>query len=219
VIGIVQVGAQAMADRYSYLPSLGLFIAVVWGLYDLMVLIGLSPLSRVGRFSIATAVVGAITLCALVARQQVWYWQNEETLFGHCYEVTGPNPVACFFLGVVAYGHGQRQSAIDNFTMVIEQDPGNDAALKFLADLLLSRDLNKSIACYAQAVTIKPDSVDYRIAFAFALTTKGDLASLHLAEDQLQQVLQLDPTNAQAHIGLADVHARIQKIRANTPGH
>ncbi len=88
VIGIVQIGAAGMADRYTYFPSIGFFLAIVWGIADLI------P-ARVA--AIAGAIVVAIF--AVTAHVQVSYWKNTETLFEHTLAVTGPNPVAEYVLG------------------------------------------------------------------------------------------------------------------------
>ena len=87
VIGIVQIGAASMADRYTYFPSIGLFVAIVWGLGDL-----LSP--RVA------AIAGAIGVLffALLAFVQTSYWKNTDVLFTHTLAVTGPNPIAEYVL-------------------------------------------------------------------------------------------------------------------------
>jgi len=84
----VQIGAAGMADRYTYFPSIGLFLAIVWGVADLI------P-ARVA--AIAGGIVVAIF--AAMAHVQVSYWKNTETLFEHTLAVTGPNPIAEYVLG------------------------------------------------------------------------------------------------------------------------
>lgn len=88
VIGIVQIGAAGMADRYTYFPSIGLFIAIVWGVADLV------PHR-------AAALAGALALVILAAAAfiQTSHWSNTDTLFTHTLEVTGPNPIAEYTLG------------------------------------------------------------------------------------------------------------------------
>ncbi len=88
VIGIVQIGAASMADRYTYFPSIGLFIAIVWGAADIL------P-ARVAAFAGA-----AVTLIfAVLAFVQTGYWKDTGALFTHTLAVTGPNPVAEYLLG------------------------------------------------------------------------------------------------------------------------
>ena len=93
VIGLVQVGEQAMADRYTYIPSLGVLILTVWGAYEL---------TRRWRYQvIALSVAGsaAIVLCLALTRQQLGYWQDSEALFRHALEVTENNYLAHNNLG------------------------------------------------------------------------------------------------------------------------
>lgn len=88
VIGIVQVGSQSAADRYTYIPSIGLFIAVTWGAADLAAR-GRAPRSLVGAG--AAAVLGA---CVFLAFRQIGYWRNSETLFQHTLALDPPNLIA-----------------------------------------------------------------------------------------------------------------------------
>jgi hypothetical protein len=213
VIGIVQIGGQAMADRYSYLPSIGLFMSTVWGLGDLLVRCGSPTRSWLRRGMASLLAVAVITTYSILARRQVWYWQDTETLFVHSYEVTGPNPVACYIIGTSAYFRGDLRAAVDNLDVVIEQDPGNDRAAKLLGDIWVRSDVNKATDYYKQAVDLKPAKLDYRIALAAAYARQGDAASLQAAADQLRAALRLDPANAQARAGLDDVQTRIRHSR------
>ena len=87
VIGIVQIGAASMADRYSYFPSIGLFIAIVWAVADLL------P-ARIAAIAGAIAVL----FLAALAFVQTSYWKNSDVLFTHTLAVTGPNPIAEYVL-------------------------------------------------------------------------------------------------------------------------
>ena len=87
VIGIVQIGAASMADRYTYFPSIGLFIAIVWGVADLLS-------ARVA----ATAGAAVVLFFAALAFVQTSYWKNTDILFTHTLAVTGPNPIAEYVL-------------------------------------------------------------------------------------------------------------------------
>jgi tetratricopeptide (TPR) repeat protein len=93
VIGIVQIGAQSMADRYTYFPYIGLFLAIVWGAADVAQRLRLPE--RIGAAAGAVAVVAL----ACVAWRQTGYWKDSETLFTHTLAVTGPNVIAEYTLG------------------------------------------------------------------------------------------------------------------------
>jgi protein O-mannosyl-transferase len=109
MIGLVQTGAQAMADRHTYLPSLGVLVLAVWGAHELA-----------GRWHygvMALSVVGAaaIVLCAVLTRQQLGYWKDSETLFRHALGVTKDNWLAHNNLGGVLAGQGMVDQAISYF--------------------------------------------------------------------------------------------------------
>jgi hypothetical protein len=215
VIGIVQIGGQAMADRYSYLPSIGFFIAVVWGIDDLLTRVQPMTTSILPQICRVLFVVVPLTILSILAHRQVRYWKNTETLFTHSCDVTGPNPVACYALGTAEFARGDLQAALRNFTSVVIEDPGNDKAVKYLGDIFIRFNLAKAIEYYQQAVLINPGKIDYRIALAASLTQQGDRASLVLAAEQLRAVLQIDPSNPQAHAGLADVQSRLKAKQSN----
>jgi Flp pilus assembly protein TadD len=88
VIGLVQVGTQAMADRYAYIPSIGIFIVFCWGAYDLVKNL---PYHR-GFLSVFS--IAILTGCVLVSSRQIQFWKNSGTLFSHAIEVTRDNFVA-----------------------------------------------------------------------------------------------------------------------------
>ena len=92
-IGIVQVGPQAMADRYSYLPSIGLFIVIVWGVNEL-----LAAQPRQKEFATLTGTI-ALVACLLITSFQLAHWQNSLKLFLHTVEVTTDNYTADTYLG------------------------------------------------------------------------------------------------------------------------
>ena len=85
VIGLVQVGAQAMADRYAYIPSIGIFLALCWGAYDLV-----KDLPHHRGFLLVVS-IAILTACVLVSSRQIQFWKNSGTLFSHAIEVTRDN--------------------------------------------------------------------------------------------------------------------------------
>jgi hypothetical protein len=111
-IGVIQVGAQGMADRYMYIPSIGIFIAIVWAAAALV------------RHHVAlTTAFAAITAALLIAAyQQVGYWANSELLFLHAIAVTGENPESCENLGDTLLHHNRFKDAEEQFRKVLEMD-------------------------------------------------------------------------------------------------
>ncbi len=132
VIGLVQVGGQALADRYTYIPLIGVFIAVAYGAADLAV-----------RFRInakALSVTAAVVLTALTVKSsyQIRFWQDSDALFTHAIEVTSNNAIAHIDLGVAYEEEGRREDAVAQYDKAIEIDPNRFQAHNNLANLLSS---------------------------------------------------------------------------------
>jgi hypothetical protein len=121
VSGLVQTGLQARADRYTYLPHLGIFLAAAWTLHR-------SPL-RTRRDKVVLVGLALAVLLALAGatRLQVGYWRDTETLFRHALAVTRGNYVAHGVLGYSLYHQGRLREALDQFAASYRLDPGNEA--------------------------------------------------------------------------------------------
>jgi protein O-mannosyl-transferase len=118
VIGLVQVGRQAMADRYTYLPSIGLFLAVCWGLPELV------GSSAVRRALLAVASVAAILTLAVLTRAQVRHWSDSVTLFRHAVEVTEGNYVAHLGLAKTFMQQKDWTAAAEHYRAALRLRPG-----------------------------------------------------------------------------------------------
>jgi tetratricopeptide (TPR) repeat protein len=145
VIGFVQVGGQSMADRYTYVPLIGLFVAVAW----------VAPRSiRV----LAPAVIVALMVCTVL---QVRYWKNEETLFRRVVSVTDRDALAYNYLGVTLAMKGEMKQAEDNFLRALAVDPHNVAAHVNMGELLLEKKDKAGARVYFQgALKFDPDNPD-----------------------------------------------------------
>jgi Tfp pilus assembly protein PilF len=117
VIGLVQVGAQSMADRYTYIPLIGIFVIIAWGFSDLLS----RARWRIQALSGSAAV--AILLCAILTWQQVGYWKNGITLFSHTLAVTEGNWVAHHNLGWSLHDAGRYAEAREQFERTLELHP------------------------------------------------------------------------------------------------
>src|ERR1043166_7937591 len=133
VIGLVQVGWQGHADRYTYLPQIGLDIAATWAVADLT-----ASWRRQGIFLRAGAllVIGALSWSAFI---QTSYWRDSETLFSHALAVTGKNDVAENNLGIIFLQNGQLDAAISRLQAAIDLRPENGPAHNNLAKALLRK--------------------------------------------------------------------------------
>ena len=120
VSGLVPIGLQLIADRYTYLPSIGLFIMLTWGATDLGAMLFTQPARQfVGAF----AAVAVVSACAVLSSQQLTFWQNTETLMGHALRLDPDNYVAHSDLGIYLLRQGQTNEARFHFERARELDP------------------------------------------------------------------------------------------------
>ncbi len=124
VIGLVQVGRQVMADRYTYIPLTGVFIAAVWLVGDL------TKRGPAGRLAPVVAAAGAAVVVAwtAAARVQADHWRGSQTLFEHALEVDAANPLAEFNLGLALKKKGRAAEAVRHYVRALGLDPGYEAA-------------------------------------------------------------------------------------------
>ena len=117
VIGLVQVGSQAMADRYTYLTQIGLYMAIAWGAADVA---GSWPYRRWPLAAVSALVVAGLMVCAW---QQTRHWRDSETLWTHTLACTSQNPIAHNNLGIALAGRGQVDEAIAHYRKALEIKP------------------------------------------------------------------------------------------------
>jgi Flp pilus assembly protein TadD len=195
VIGLVQVGSQAMADRYTYLPMLGVCIMVVWMIAEWATH---SVLRQRTGFIAGTAVM---LTCLFISRRQMSYWQNSETLFRHALAVTRNNSVAHFCLGSVLADKGQVDEAIPHFREALRIDPEDPETHNSLGSTLASRgELGEAIEHYSQALRIQPDNVGSLNNLGAALFSQG---KINEAVDCYQRALRIKPGQPSARSNLA----------------
>lgn len=194
VIGLVQVGVQSMADRYTYLLMIGLSIMVAWA-----VPCGVAA-HPVQKRVLATTTAVVLGLCAVLCRIQIGYWKNAETLFRHDLAVTSPNPVAHNNLGAALKVAGKRKEAVREFEEAVRLNPNDGYAQINLGTALLEfGKFPDAIRHLEQAVRVKPDSVIAHNALGVALLNAGETRE---ATAQFERALELDPDSADPHYNL-----------------
>jgi tetratricopeptide (TPR) repeat protein len=187
VIGLVQVGSQSMADRYSYVPSIGVFIAIVWSL------VGIKPVwphLRMVYIPLAIAVVG---LCWFLTTVQVSYWQSSESLARHALAVTSNNATMEDLLGLALFERGEKEEALQHAEAAVRIWPNDVDALHNLAMVLdsLGRFDEAIETCQAALVTHSGYSKIHYI-LAHALLQRGKLSE---AIREYKATLQIEPEN------------------------
>jgi tetratricopeptide (TPR) repeat protein len=199
VIGVIQVGWQGRADRYTYLPQIGLYVLVAWAVADL---------SASWRHQRQIAAVGAtILLGALTWRawNQAAFWRDSETLFTHALAVTANNDVAENNLGIVLFQKGNVDEAISKLQRAVDLRPENAPAHYNLAKALLQKgQVADAMAHYRKLLEIAPNNIEARNILGTVLIQQGRTRE---AIEQWQKVLAIQPENGNAMSNLAWVFA------------
>jgi len=200
VIGIVQVGGHAVADRYTYVPLIGLFMAIAWGIPDLF------SRSHCGREvqNTGLAVAGILSIIALgiCTYVQVGYWDTSIKLFRRAIAVTHRNHVAHNNLGVVYKWSNKPDLAILHFKRALEIWPGYpDAQLNLGTTLLAKGQIDEAMNVYRRAIKSSPREPMLYYNYAVALTQLG---RINEAIEQYEKAIKLRPdyVSAQMNMGI-----------------
>ena len=243
VIGLVQVGGQIMADRYFYIPSIGLFIALVFGLADIARRWRVAP-------ALSAGIAGAILLVlATLTNAQIQRWRDSFTLFEHTLAVTPPNlrieynlgvafgasdrydEAAAHFakalqidpnfydglvlMGVTRAHQGRLPEAIEYFQAAIRSQPDTPKAHVQLAHAWWTQNRDQeALEEMRRALQFAPKDADILADFGLALALAGRVPE---AIDQLHEALQLNPNSAEAHSNLGLALLASGKARESIP--
>jgi tetratricopeptide (TPR) repeat protein len=194
VIGLLQVGEQAMADRYTYVPLIGLFVMFSWGVAEL------APKWSVLRNLVPPFVGMALAGLSGLTWIQLGYWRTNEQLFERTLEVTSRNAVAHAILGKELLSQGRRQEAIQHLEASLRIDPYRSDALNNLGAARLRRnDLEAAVRLFKEALRIRPGyyQAHYNLATALERQGRPDEAIGHY-----RIALRLNPYDPDAHFSL-----------------
>jgi protein O-mannosyl-transferase len=196
VIGLVQVGGQSHADRYMYIPMVGLLVMLIWGAA------GILEKLRAKKLAIPLAAATCLA-SAVLSWVQVGYWRNSETLFRHALAVTNDNSVANHNLGSYLMASGRLSEALPYLETAVRIDPDSAPARTDLGTALGKMDrLPDAIAQLQIAVSLWPDAPKPHISLGTALAYAGRLPE---AASEFESALRIDPNDAvvQSNLGLA----------------
>ncbi len=209
VIGLVQVGIQSMADRYTYVPLIGGFIMLVWGVDALV------P-ARPGRGKALALGAGlGLAACALLAARQVRFWRNSEELFGHAVRVTRDNYLAHNNLGYYLNGQGRTAEAVEHYRRALQIKPTYEDALNNLGYALAAqRQFAEAISLYEAALRSRPKHIEVHNNLGNALSEVGRIDE---AIQHYSFVLQQKPGHADAHNNLGIALAMQGKLDEAIP--
>jgi len=190
VVGIVQVGAQAHADRYTYLPQIGIYVAVAW-------LVAGWLHHRQFRWAIAGLMAGVLAVLMVCSWQQTAYWQNSETLWSHTLACTTGNFIAHNNFGTYLMSKGRTDEASSQFQQALTINPDFAEARNNLGNISLQKGgVDEAIARYQEVVKTNPRFADAHFNLGHALDQKGKSDE---AMAQFQQALEINPGYAAAH--------------------
>jgi protein O-mannosyl-transferase len=194
VIQLVQTGAHAMADRYTYLPSLGALILVVWGAYEL------TRCWRPAAVALSVGALAAIVLYTALTRQQLRHWKDSEALFRHALEATQNNYLAHTGLGFALDKKGQFDEAIRQYAEAIRLEPGYVLAhLNLGVSLVRKGQVDEAIPQFRETIRLDPEYALAYLNLGTLLAAKGQIDE---AMGHFQEALRLAPDCADAHYNL-----------------
>jgi tetratricopeptide (TPR) repeat protein len=189
VIGLVQVGLQATADRYVYFPLIGLLIMLAWGGADLC------KKWVKGRVLLILLMITFISTAALWTRQQLRHWQSSRTLFKHALAVTGGNPVAYSNLAHALFEEGNWKGAEANYRAAIRSDPKFANAYANLGAVLARQGrIDEAVGEYRKALAFNPRHADahYHLGLAMENQARFSDADRHYEAAQREKTNHVD---------------------------
>ncbi len=201
VIGIVQVGPQAMADRYTYVPSIGLLIIIGWGLPSII------PQFKYKKIALVAVSVVVLLSLILCTRRQVSFWQNSFKLFSHALSVTNGNPAAHSGLAKSLFEQNRLEEALFHYKEVLKFLPNHAKTHGDVGLILLKQGkLEEAVIQFRRALALDGDTLKWHSCLALALHKLGrvDEAIIHY-----QQALKLYNEDPLMHNNLAN--ALLQK--------
>jgi Flp pilus assembly protein TadD len=195
VIGLVQVGGQAMADRYTYLPLVGILIAVAFGAHDL------AKRFPNGNKLAGIAATVSLMACLFVTERQLRHWHDSVALFSHAVGVTENNALAHMSLGFALYQEKRLDDAIVELKWALKLRPTPVDAHNILGAVLLGKGrVDEALAQFDIALKLRPDDPSAHNNRAAALFRKGDTAA---AIVEYETALRLKPDYVEAENNLA----------------
>jgi tetratricopeptide (TPR) repeat protein len=195
VIGLIQVGLQGRADRYTYLPQIGLYIAVVW------LIRGLTKSWRQQKLILSAAAVIVLGSLAILSWKQTSHWRDSETLWRYALRVTPDSDVAHAGLAGILFVRGQLDEAIEHDKRALSLRDGNVAAHYGLAMALArERKVDEAIFHFQKVLSLQPDNLGASNELGVLFAGKGEVSN---AIAVWRQTLSFDPDNGDAANNLA----------------
>jgi Flp pilus assembly protein TadD len=204
VIGLVQVGGQTMADRYFYIPSIGLFIALVFGLADI------AERRRVAPWIGAAVANVVLLILATLTNAQIHRWTDSFTLYKHALAVTPPNVAIESALGYALQRSGRLEEATTHFEKALQLTPDDQMSLLYMGVCRLYQGRVPEAIEYAQAtIRLRPDSSKAHDLLGMSLAMQNRYEA---ALDEMREAVKLAPKDADIRNDLGTALVRLDRI-------
>ena len=207
MIGLVQVGPQGLADRYTYVPSIGLFIAFAWGARDAVAALGArSSAVRIAAWVLA---VGVLSAAGLASHARTQAWRDSESLYRASLAATPRSTGLLYNLGQIQAKHGRIEDATRSYEAALAIDPGNVAANINLGNIRLrARQPDQAIEHYRAALRRDPDDLEALQNLGRVLAWRGELAE---AVELFERATRVAPGNPGLRRDLEAARAALQE--------
>lgn len=215
VIGLVQVGLQGRADRYTYLPQIGLYLALTWAVADLPIF------TRSRRAILSCLAATIIALLSWQASVQTSYWSNTESLWPHALAVTDKNDIAHYNVAAFLMNRGQLDEAIWHYEQALKLQSDTREGPYHLSVALLHNSLGNALAQkgrldeaithYGKAVELNGNFADAHINLGAMLARKGQTAE---AIRHYEKAVAIPPEDSISHVALAELLQKTRDARA-----
>jgi tetratricopeptide (TPR) repeat protein len=194
VAGFIVIGPHVTADRYTYIPLVGLFLMAIWGGSDLCTYLKISK--KIAIF----LTVSAVAACTWLTHKQIGYWQNNITIYTHTLEVTEVNWPVHLNLGTAYRELGMEGLALEQYRQALRLRPDIIELQISVGEVLDTMGrTGEEVTHYKNALQIKPESAQIHTALAVALDKNGESGS---AIAHFLKAIELDKNSAEAHQGL-----------------
>ena len=206
-IGLIQSGMRAQADRYTYLPEIGLYILLTW------MLVELTASWRGRRWLLGGGAMVVLSILIACARTQTSYWRNSESLWTHALACTTDNTIAHNNLGDAFYKQGRMDEAITQFQQTLAIDSNNPEAHYDLGNAFFQQGrMDEAIAQFQTTLAINSSDVDVRYNYADVHNNLGNVflrqGRTSEAVAQFQTALAINPQDANTHYNLGNAFRR-----------
>jgi tetratricopeptide (TPR) repeat protein len=210
VIGLVQVGSQAMADRYTYLPSIGIFIMVAWGTAEL------GAKWRFQRMWLGISAGLVLAILLICTRMQVRHWKDRITLYAHAVAVTKNNHMMHNNYGNAMFGAGRYEEAAAQYREALRIEPEYfEAHINLGKTILAQKKFQQAADYFRYLITLEPDHLEANVFLSKILLM--DLHDTKSAIKQCYRILEIKPDHIETFNNIAWVFATTEDESLSNP--